>query len=548
MNIPQPWGAQGLESSTRPIVISTIGEEKGHAVLEDPLTIKLRCVRKFVPVLIMVFAGFGVSSSLASAAYDPGDPAQKAEYDAALALAAEGYEYGMPVLNMDRTFRTSTSVNVNDGRGGGSVNQFSHFTKLADAEDRTVVLPNSDTLYSMAWLDLRKGPLVIHTKKTRRFHVLELLDPWQENFANIGSPPRGHPDGKYLVVPKGWKGRTPKGLTRITARYNRVWIIGRTVIFNKADQANVRKIQKTYRIVPLKRWNPKKPYSYKPPKPKRPDRTRMEFHVPGTGPGEDPATFFDALGNQLKRFPPKKADAPILERLKTLGVGPGLHPVAGGELSDAQLEAMRDAVASGPGNLIAALLARYQETFEAQNGWFAAETGTYGTNYRARALVDKFGLGAPVPWVSVYPLALLDRTKSPLTGTKRYVAHFTPETARPPVKFFWSMTLYDNDGFLVDNVDDRYLINDRSKPKYNPDGSLDIYIQPTRPANPAQARNWLPSPPEGSATRGFRVLMRLYGLSPRGIKKVVNGTGWQGPSILPCGEGNQSSTGVACAS
>lgn len=197
----------------------------------------------------------------ANAAYDPGDPAQKAEYDATFDLAVQGYEYGMPVLDMNRTFRTSTSVNVPNGRGGGPVNAFSHFTKLADAKDRTVVIPNSDTLYSMAWLDLRRGPLVIHTRPTRRFHVLELLEPWQENFANIGSPPGGHPDGNLLVAKRGWKGKTPKGLTKITAPADRVWIIGRTIIFNQKDLKNVRKIQKTYRIVPLRKWNPKRPYA-----------------------------------------------------------------------------------------------------------------------------------------------------------------------------------------------------------------------------------------------------------------------------------------------
>ena len=126
-------------------------------------------------------------ASPAMAAYDPGDPSQKAEYDAALATAAKGYEYGVPVLNMDKTYRISTSANVPNGRGAGPVNKFSHCTKIGDARARKVVPPNSDTLYSMGWLDLGKGPLVRPTAKTKRFHVLELLDPWEENFANIGS-------------------------------------------------------------------------------------------------------------------------------------------------------------------------------------------------------------------------------------------------------------------------------------------------------------------------------------------------------------------------
>ena len=142
-----------------------------------PTALPRRARRLFAPALALA-PPLAVGAAPASAAYDPGDPAQKAQYDAALTVAEQGYEYGMPVLNMARTFRTSTSVNVPNGRGCRPVNQFSHFTKLADAKDRTVVAPNNDTLYSMAWLDLSKGPLVIHTARgTKRFHVLELLDP-----------------------------------------------------------------------------------------------------------------------------------------------------------------------------------------------------------------------------------------------------------------------------------------------------------------------------------------------------------------------------------
>jgi hypothetical protein len=507
-----------------------------------------RPARRLIALALAACAACAAAAAPASAAYDPSNPAQHKQYEAAFALAAQGYVYGIPLLDMDRTFRTSTSVNVSNGRGGGPVNQFSHFTKLADAKDRTVVAPNSDTLYSMAWLDLSRGPLVIHTARgTKRFHVLELLSPYEENFANIGSPPHGYGDGDYLVAPRGWKGRTPRGLKKISSPYTRVWIIGRTLVYDQADVKNVRRIQNTYRIVPPAKWNPAKPYAYAPPKPRRADRTTDNAHIPGTGAGEDPAIFFDALGDQLKRFPPPRADARILAQLRTLGIGPGLHPVAGHTLTDAQLQALRDAVTQGPAKMTADFVGKYEASFDALNGWLATRTGTYGTDYTTRAVVDKVGLGAPLPWVSVYPIAIFDRTRAPLTGATRYVAHFTPATSHPPVKFFWSMTLYDSDGFFVDNVKNRYLVNDRTGLHYNRDGSLDIYIQPTMPTDPTQVRNWLPSPPATSMTRGFRLLIRLYGLSDRGIAGVVSGQGWHGPSVLPCANDGTTSAGVACA-
>ena len=147
----------------------------------------------------------------------------------------------------------------------------------------------------------------------------------------------------------------------------------------------------------------------------------------------------------------------------------------------------------------------------------------------------------------MYPLALLDHDRGPLTGTKRYVAHFPAKYAHPPVRFFWSMTLYDGDGFFVDNPIGRYLVNDRSGLRYNADGSLDVYIQPDAPTDAAQRRNWLPSPQPTAATTGFRLIVRLYGLSQSAIRGVAGGTGWQGPTILPCGAGDVTSQGTACA-
>jgi hypothetical protein len=148
----------------------------------------------------------------------------------------------------------------------------------------------------------------------------------------------------------------------------------------------------------------------------------------------------------------------------------------------------------------------------------------------------------------VYPLTQLDRDRAPLTGGKRYVAHFPAKMAHPPVKFFWSMTLYDLDGFFIPNAIDRYLVNDRSHLKYNADGSLDIYIQPDAPKNAAHKRNWLPAPGANAATPTFRLILRLYGLSAAGIKGVVDGSGWQGPTVRPCLDSGKTADGVACAS
>lgn len=166
----------------------------------------------------------------------------------------QAYEYGIPLLDMQRTYATSTSVNVQNGRGGGPVNQFSHFNKLADANDRVVVLPNNDTLYSMAWLDLRKQPIVIHSAPVRgRSTRSSCSPPGRRTSPSIGPTRTAHPDGDYLVTGPGFKGKVPKGLKRIRSPYTRVWIIGRTEINGPSDLKATQKAMRTFHLTPLSR-------------------------------------------------------------------------------------------------------------------------------------------------------------------------------------------------------------------------------------------------------------------------------------------------------
>ena len=171
-----------------------------------------------------------------------------------------------------------------------------------------------------------------------------------------------------------------------------------------------------------------------------------------------------------------------------------------------------------------------------------ARTGRYGTDYVGRALVDKIGLGAPISSLAIYPFTITDRNLQPLNGSTRYVAHISKTYLPLPVRSFWSMTMYDANGFFVPNQAHVYLINNRSNVHYNADGSLDIYVQPKAPSNALQRRNWLPSP----AGRAFRLIMRLY--KPINVDGILNGTSWRPPTVLPCLPNGMTADGVACAS
>ena len=155
--------------------------------------------------------------------------------------------------------------------------------------------------------------------------------------------------------------------------------------------------------------------------------------------------------------------------------------------------------------------------------WLATgvDRGTYGTDYQLRAIVDKIGLGALRTSVAIYPLAQTDRTLQTLTGAKSYVLHISAGQL-PPVSGFWSLTMYDPNGFFVPNLVGRYMINDRSKLRRNSDGSIDLYVQHAAPSNPQQAQNWLPAP-----AGNFRLICGYTVPTP--TRSRASSTGTAGP-------------------
>jgi hypothetical protein len=477
-----------------------------------------------------VIASAALPMASATGRFDASDPAQAAEYQRALSLGVEAYVYGYPLLDTDRVFRTVTSATVPNGSGGGPVNEFSHIRRFTDPTDMAVVAPNRDTLYSTAWLDLSRQPVVLHMPVVkRRFVVFELLDPFTNAFAQIGSV--GLRPGDYAVIPPHWHGRLPRGVRAIKSPYARVWIIGRTYVKSAADIPAVVRIQDEYGITPLR---------YTPPRPKHVVLATTQFTVPGTSPGASPLAFFDALGDALKRFPPAAADGPLLKRLRAVGIGAGEHPSTNRTLDAATRQGLHDAVAAGAKQVKADIQLAFLSRAPQHNGWLVSRTGAYGTDYATRAVVDAIGLGAPQSSLAIYPFTVTDRDLHPLSGANRYVAHFSAQDLPFPVRAFWSMTLYDSSGFFVPNRAGIYLVGDRSHLAYNRDGSLDVYIQPSAPSDPLARRNWLPSP----AGKPFRLIMRLY--EPIDVAGILSGRTWQPPTVLPCLPTGSTSAGVRC--
>src|SRR6476620_9723034 len=135
-----------------------------------------------------------VRALLASALLAPGvaavpapAPAASVTPQQAAALGREAYLYGFPLLEFLRVRRTNTSVRCPDRVGNAPLNAWSNVPVFADPRERTVVAPNVDTLYSIAQLDLRRGPVVLsHPDMGRRYFVFELLDPYTNVIGYVG--------------------------------------------------------------------------------------------------------------------------------------------------------------------------------------------------------------------------------------------------------------------------------------------------------------------------------------------------------------------------
>lgn len=413
------------------------------------------------------------------------------------AIGVEAYLYFYPLVTMDITRQQSTNVPPGKEFGKGPMNMFVSIPSYPPADFKGVVRPNYDTLYSVAWLDLTKGPAVVSAPDTHgRYYLLPMLDMWTDVFASPGWRTTGTAAANFLVTPPGWTGTVPAGMTQISAPTPIIWVIGRTKTDGPADYEAVHKIQAGYHVTQLSQWG-------KPPA--APSVTIDPAVDMKTPPKEQvdsmPADkFFAYAAELLKINPPHITDQPIVAQLKEIGIEPGKS------FDFAALDpSIRKALETAPDDARRLMAWKIPTLARVVNGWsMNTDTmGVYGNYYLKRAIVSQFGLGANVPQDAIYPINLGDDSGKPLDGADAYAIHFDKD-AIPPASAFWSITLYDASGFAVENALKRYAISSWMPLKYNADGSLDLYFQNENPGKDEEA-NWLPAP-KGP----FNLTLRLY--------------------------------------
>lgn len=423
----------------------------------------------------------------------------------AKAIATEAFTFFYPLVTMEITRQQLTNIEAGKMVGRGPMNTFSHMRSYPTADFREVVRPNFDTLYSSAWLDLTKEPVIISMPATNgRYYLLPVLDMWSDVLGAPGSRTSGTAAQNIAVIPPGWQGSLPAGVMRLQSTTPYAWLIGRIQTNGAADYPAVHAIQNQMTITLLSNWG-------KPPvapivtiDPNVDMKTAPLDQVNAMSADK----YFALASELLKKNPAHLTDWSQIERLKRLG----LNDQSTFNLSSLPAD-IQTAVAEGAREALQEMVRKIPTLAPVHNGWGMNTTsmGVYGNYYLKRAIVTMVGLGANQPEDAIYPIALVDDKGDEFVGSKNYVLHFE-KSELPPNFAFWSLTMYDKDGFQVGNEINRFAIGSADKLQYNADGSLDIYIQNKNPG-PSKVSNWLPSPASGV----LGMTMRLYAPAPQAL-------------------------------
>ena len=418
------------------------------------------------------------------------------------AIAQEAYIYLYPLVLMDLTRKQLTNIDKNLSPIGGPMNAFTHVRTFPPADMRAVVRPNFDTLYSSAWLDLTDGPAIVSTADTGgRYFLLPMIDMWTDVFAVPGKRTNGTGAADFALVPPGWSGTLPQGVEAIHSPTPYVWIIGRTQTNGVSDYDAVHEIQDGYKITLLADWGqPTREVAQKidPSVDTKTEPLRQVSQM-------SPAAYFKYGAELMKINPPHLTDWSILARAKHIGLERG-KSFDGGKVSS---DVLQQAASDG----LRLMQEKMPTLARVVNGWqMNTDTmGVYGDYYLKRAIVAMAGLGANQPEDAIYPLNVTDDKGQPVTAEYRYILHFDKDDF-PPASAFWSLTMYDAEGFQVANPINRFAIGDRDSLKFNADGSLDLYIQNENPG-PDKESNWLPAAKSG----GMGLTLRLYAPEPQAL-------------------------------
>ncbi len=424
------------------------------------------------------------------------------------ALAKRAYVWGMPLLHAAR-IREKFVLGVGD-RPGSPLNRFVHSRSLAGPETRIGVGLNNDTVYSLSWIDLASGPLVLTAPDFGdRYYTFSMNFADTSANQSIGQRTHGGSMPPVFIHGPDYRGPLPEGMVIVPAKTRFLNIAGRILIRSSDDYQVVHRLQDRIMLTNWADW--------------RRGLRRPAAPVPAQLPiipGEEPGSgldFLARLNTILQQWHVNPQDRVAIAALRPLDIGPGLvfRPERMSAEQRAQIEA---GIAQGR----RMVLARSLELGVRHNGWMINYAGPrFGTDFLLRAGVAKDQPNVAIPEEALYPLARVDASGRLLTGRHRYRIRFAPGQL-PPVGAFWSITVYDDAGNMIANPANRYSLGDRSPGLVrDPDGGLTLVLSASGVAASLDP-NWLPVPHNAP----FYLMLRLY--QPR---QIVLDQRWLPPAI-----------------
>ena len=461
----------------------------------------MKLLLKTLPLIAALFLlGCGGDNSSAS-------PGTKADVSAeeAQTIARDAYIYGFPlVMNLKTIY--DYAVNVESPNYKGPFNEVSCEARLFTPADTAVVTPNSDTPYCMFWMDLRSEPLVLTVPALEddRYYSVQLVDFYTHNFAYIGTRVNNNAAGSYLLAGPGWNGEKPDGIAEVLAsETDLIFAIIRTQLFGPDDLDRVAEIQSDYALQPLSAYLDQIAPAQAP---------AIEFPswVEGT---EFSAAAFYYLDFALDLVSTHPDDMELVASFAKIGIG------TTGAFSTSTLEpefsdALESAVQQGFGDMRTLVELTSSDPMMSAKIFGtraflneAAPAMGQSNTYLPRATAALIGLYGNSGEEAVYPTYFVDNEGNQLNAADHnYVLKFAAGSL-PPVKAFWSLSMYDSvTQLFINNPLDRYLVNSAMSEDFTfeDDGSLIIFVQKNPPDTDLEA-NWLPAP-DGP----FYVVLRLY--------------------------------------
>jgi hypothetical protein len=428
--------------------------------------------------------------------------------DEARAIAQEAYEFTYPLVMNYRTMYLQAI------EGDGEFGKWLHLG-LSSPADTAIVTPNNDTPYSYAWVDLRAEPWVLTMPEVEpeRFYTSQWDDLWGYVLDNAGSVNDGNAGVSVLLASPSWSGDLPNGVDRvIQGESDFLGALTRTEVTGRRDESRVREIQQSYRLQPLSAYAG----TDSPP-------AASPVDWPGWTDGDDATEKYWSYASFLLPFTaPNPDDQAVYERMAKIGLRRGAR------WDPAALDpAVRQAIQEGLDSARARMAELSKGEVDAASLFGPRER--IGTHYEHRALGVYMGIFGNVPEQSVYLSMPADSAGDPLDGSVASYMLTFPAEQLPPVKYFWSITMYKlPQRWLIENPIDRYSIGTNTPAlKRNVDGSLTIYVSRDRPID-GLASNWLPAP-DGP----FWTVMRCYGPSEEIISGAYQLPGYVGQRLMP---------------